>query len=186
MTACDYKKAMEAIVSSFRQGGKLLLCGNGGSAADCAHIVGELAKSFVKERPIPGEIKAAINEPWADRLQRGLPAIDLTCNNALISAVINDIDGESVYAQQVIAYGRPGDVLIGISTSGNAENVRRAMKAAQAMGMTAIALTGTGGGRLAAHCDILLDVNARVTAEVQELHMALYHQLCMDIEDAMF
>ncbi len=186
MNEQTYQQALNTLVTCFQNGHKLLLCGNGGSAADCAHILGELVKAFVKHRPLPAELKAAIGEPWADKLQRGLPAIDLTCNNALISAVINDIDGASVYAQQVMAYGQPGDVILGISTSGNAENVYRALKTARALGLTVIAMTGAAGGRIRELCDILLNVDAKETADVQQLHLALYHRLCRDVEDAMF
>lgn len=182
----EYKRALDTLLECFRGGHKLLLCGNGGSAADCAHILGELVKSFIKPRPPETSLVAAIGEPWAERLQRGLPAIDLTCNNALISAVINDIDGHSVYAQQVMAYGQPGDVLLGISTSGNAENVRRALLAARALGLNTIGLTGASGGRIRDLCDVLLNVDAAETAQVQQLHLALYHALCRDVEDAVF
>ena len=162
------------------------MCGNGGSAADCAHIVGELAKGFVSRRPLAPELRARIGKPWADGLQCGLPALDLTANCALIAAITNDIDGLSVYAQQVLAYGRPGDVLLGISTSGNSENVCRAMTTARALNMATIGLTGAGGGRMAALCDVLLDVDAVETYLVQERHLPLYHRLCMRIEQEMF
>ena len=181
-----YTQALDALIACFSAGRKLLLCGNGGSAADCAHIVGELAKGFEKTRPLAEDVQAAIGEPWAQQLQRGLPAIDLTANNALISAIINDIDGQSIYAQQVMAYGQAGDVMIGISTSGNAENVRRALVTARARGLTTIALTGAGGGKLKELCDIWLSVDATRTADVQQLHLALYHQLCRDVESALF
>ncbi len=181
-----YTQALDALIACFSGNHKLLLCGNGGSAADCAHIVGELAKGFEKTRPLAQDVQAAIGEPWTQQLQRGLPAIDLTANNALISAIINDIDGQSIYAQQVMAYGQAGDVILGISTSGNAENVRRALVTARARGLTTIALTGAGGGKLKELCDIWLSVDATRTADVQQLHLALYHQLCRDIESALF
>ena len=186
MTSRDYDAALRAITDAFRRGGKLLLCGNGGSAADCAHIVGELAKGFMSRRPLPDDVRAAIGENWAAGLQGGLPAIDLTANSALIAAICNDIDGRSAYAQQVVAYGRAGDVLMGISTSGNAENVCRALKAARALGLTTLGLTGAGGGRMAGLCDVLLDVDERETYRVQEQHLPLYHRLCMDIEAELF
>ena len=179
-------QAADMIIACFQKGGKLLLCGNGGSAADCAHITGELAKGFLKKRPLDAGILEAIREPWAEKLQQGLPALDLSANNALISAIINDIAGESVYAQQVTAYGRPGDVLLGISTSGNAENVCRAMQTARAMGLNTIALTGKGGGRMKAWADVLLNVPEEETYRVQELHLPLYHQLCILIEEKFF
>ena len=186
MTSRDYDDALRAITDAFRRGGKLLLCGNGGSAADCAHIVGELAKGFISRRPLPDDVRAAIGEDWAAGLQGGLPAIDLTANSALIAAICNDIDGRSAYAQQVVAYGRAGDVLMGISTSGNAENVCRALKTARALGLTTLGLMGAGGGRMAGLCDVLLDVDERETYRVQEQHLPLYHRLCMDIEAELF
>ena len=134
-------RAVETLTNCFRRGGKLLLCGNGGSAADCAHILGEFVKSFCKRRPLDARLKAAIGEEWAEKLQQGLPVIDLTANCALIAAVANDQDAALAYAQQVTAYGAPGDVLIGISTSGNAENVRRAVVTARAMGVYTIGMT---------------------------------------------
>ena len=182
----SFERAADMLVSCFLSGGKLLLCGNGGSAADCAHIVGELAKGFVSRRPLSAELRARIGEDWAAGLQRGLPALDLTANCALIAAITNDIDGVSAYAQQVLAYGRPGDVLLGISTSGNAENVRRALVAARALDMGTLGLTGAGGGRMAELCDVLLDVDASETYLVQERHLPLYHRLCLRIERELF
>lgn len=179
-------QAVELLVAAFRKGGKLLLCGNGGSAADCAHIAGELAKGFLLRRAPTDALTEAVAEPWAAALQEGLPAIDLTAPGALMTAIANDIGGEFVFAQQVMAYGRPGDVLLGLSTSGNAENVRRAMLVAKARGLSTIALTGAGGGKLAAVSDLLLDVDQRETYLVQQEHLSLYHALCMRIEKEMF
>ena len=179
-------QAADLICTCFENGGRLLLCGNGGSAADCAHITGELVKGFLKKRQLPQELREKIGESWADDLQGGLPAIDLTANAGLISAVINDIDGKSVYAQQVAAYGRKGDVLIGISTSGNSENVCRAMKTAKALGMTTIGMTGEKGGKMKELSDLLLNVPENETYKVQEMHLPLYHRLCILIEERMF
>ncbi|NLB90283.1 MAG: SIS domain-containing protein [Clostridiales bacterium] len=182
----NYQKALTQMIHTFAHEGKLLLCGNGGSAADCGHIVGELAKGFRKKRPMPSAFLQEMKEPWAEKLQQGLPAMDLTVNGPLISAVSNDIDSCSVYAQQVVAYGKKGDILLGISTSGNAENVLRAMKTARALGLYTIALTGKTGGKLADHCDVLLNVEEEETYLVQQAHLIVYHQLCMDIEKAFF
>lgn len=179
-------QAVDVICTCFEKGGKLLLCGNGGSAADCAHITGELVKGFLKKRQLPRELREKIGEDWADQLQGGLPAMDLTANAGLISAVINDIDGKSVYAQQVVAYGRKGDVLIGISTSGNSENVCRAMKTAKALGMTTIGMTGETGGKMKELSDILLNVPENETYKIQEKHLPMYHQMCILIEEKMF
>ena len=115
-----------------------------------------------------------------------LPAIDLTCNNALISAIANDLGGENAYAQQVMAYGRPGDVIIGISTSGNAENVCRALTTAKALGLQTVGLTGSGGGRMTALCDLLVKADASETYLVQEEHLSFYHRLCIMVENALF
>ena len=178
--------AVEMIVECFKNGGKLLICGNGGSGADSAHILGELVKGFMLRRPLNRDLIDRIGEPWAEKLQRGLPAIDLTANCALIGAVANDQDGLLPYAQQVMAYCRPNDVLIGISTSGNSENVRRAMVTAKALGGKCIALTGKTGGKLRDVADLLLNVDETETYRVQEKHLRLYHQICMRVESAMF
>lgn len=179
-------EATKTVIHCFRQGGKLLLCGNGGSAADCAHISGELLKGFLKKRPLPQSLKKLIGEAWADNLQMGLPVIDLTANSVLISAVINDLDGANVFAQQIVAYGLPGDVLLCISTSGNAENVRRAAITAKAKGLTVIGLTGVGGGKLLEICDLTVRAGHTETYRIQEEHIAFYHQLCIDVENAFF
>ncbi len=186
MTEQNYQQALNALVKCFKSGGKLLLCGNGGSSADCAHILGELVKGFMSKRPLSQDVISKIGQPWAAGLQGGLPTIDLTVNGALISAVGNDIDAVSAYAQQVVAYGREGDVIIGISTSGNAENVCRALITAKALGVITIGMTGEGGGKMASLCDILLDVDEKETYRVQEKHLPLYHRLCMDVENRMF
>ena len=178
-----FDSVVELLIRCFKSGGKLLLCGNGGSSADCAHITGELVKGFCKKRPLPDDLQKAIG---TDKLQMGLPAIDLTANCALISAVNNDLGGDLVYAQQVMAYGRPGDVLIGISTSGNAKNVAMAVKAAKALGLTTVGMTGCGGGTLESLCDIMLKSREKETYLVQEDHLMFYHRLCLRVEDALF
>ena len=180
------EQAAQLLIDCFQNGGKLLLCGHGGSSADCAHIAGELCKGFLLARAPGQAFVDAVGEPWAARLQQGLPAIDLTAPGALMTAIINDIGGEYVFAQQVMAYGRPGDVLLGISTSGNAENVRRAMLVARARGLKTIAMTGAGGGKLAGVCDLLVDTQDRQTHLVQQTHMDLYHRLCILVEEALF
>ena len=182
----NYDQALNCLIDCYRGDGKLLLCGNGGSSADSAHIAGELLKGFLKKRPLSPELRRRIGEEWALKLQAGLPAIDLTAHGALISAVANDLDAANVFAQQVIAYGRAGDVLIGISTSGNSENVLRACITARALGMKVIALTGRQGGKLREQCDILLNVDETETYKVQEKHLQLYHRLCADVEATFF
>ncbi len=175
--------AIERLIECYKGGGKLLVCGNGGSAADSAHIVGELVKGFMKKRPLPNAWREALgNAP----LQMGLPAIDLTAQGAVISAIVNDLGGESMYAQQVLAYASPGDVLIGISTSGNAQNVELAMRAAKLKGATTIGMTGRGGGKLRAVSDILIEAPESETYRVQEVQIRLYHELCARVEAAFF
>lgn len=176
-------RAVEIMIDSYRRGGKLLVCGNGGSASDSAHIVGELVKGFLKKRPLPPD--------WAETmdhlpLQMGLPAIDLTAQGAVIAAVVNDLGGELMYAQQVMAYANSGDVIIGISTSGNAENVILALRAAKMKGAICIGLTGKGGGKLKEYCDVLVESSQTETYLVQEEHIRLYHEFCARVESAFF
>ena len=176
-------EAVERLIDCFSRGGKLLVCGNGGSAADSAHIVGELVKGFLKKRPAGEAIARATG---CDRLQRGLPAIDLTAQGAVIAAIVNDLGGEYMFAQQVLAYGQPGDMLLGISTSGNARNVELAMRAAKLKGAVCVGLTGRGGGRLRELSDILIEADETETYRVQEEHIKLYHALCARVEAAFF
>ena len=176
-------RAVEIMIESYKNGGKLLVCGNGGSASDSAHIVGELVKGFLKKRPLP--------ENWNETmgklpLQMGLPAIDLTAQGAVIAAIVNDLGGELMYAQQVMAYANPGDVIIGITTSGNAQNVILAMRAAKMKGATCIGMTGKGGGKLREHCDVLVESGETETYLVQEEHIRLYHEFCARVEAAFF
>ena len=187
------EKATEAIINSYAQGGKLLVCGNGGSAADADHIVGELMKSFERKRPVNQKLKSGLEnvdasrgEYLADNLQQGLPAISLNAHSGLISAVANDIDADIVYAQQVTAYGNGGDILIGISTSGNSQNVIDALIVAKAKGLITIGLSGKTGGKMKAYCDFLINVPETRTAYVQELHLPVYHTICMVVEDYFF
>jgi D-sedoheptulose 7-phosphate isomerase len=184
--------AYELIAESYAAGGKLLLCGNGGSACDCEHIAGELMKSFLLPRP-PAEAEKDVlaelgeeGEKLARKLQRGLPALVLSGLTGLSTAFANDVDPELCYAQQAFVYARENDVLLALSTSGNARNVRFAALAAKARGAKAIALTGEGGGALAGVCDLLIGVPRRETYRVQELHLAVYHCLCMMLEAHFF
>ena len=183
MANIQLDKAIEMIIDSYKNGGKLLVCGNGGSASDSAHIVGELVKGFLKKRPLPAEWSEALD---GANLQMGLPAIDLTAQGAVIAAVVNDLGGEYMYAQQVMAYGNPGDVIIGISTSGNAQNVDIALRTARALGLVTIGLCGRSGGKMRGTCDILLNVDADETYLIQEKHLPLYHALCAGVEAHFF
>lgn len=187
------KAAAAAMISCYQNGGKLLLCGNGGSCADCDHIVGELMKGFLKKRPLRSTQKADMlhNSPLLDdallsKLQGGLPAIALPSIPALNSAFCNDVDPELIYAQSVMALGQAGDVLIAISTSGNAKNVFAAAKVAKGLGLTVIGLTGKGGGKLSEISDICIRVPETQTFKVQELHLPVYHYLCAATESHFF
>ena len=176
-------RAIEIMIDSYKNGGKLLVCGNGGSASDSAHIVGELVKGFLKKRPLPADWDEAMDHL---PLQMGLNAIDLTAQGAVIAAVVNDLGGELMYAQQVMAYANPGDVIIGITTSGNAKNVILALRAAKMKGATCIGLTGKGGGKLKQYCDVLIESSETETYKVQEEHIRLYHEFCARVEEAFF
>ena len=182
--------AGEMLTETAQAGGKYLLCGNGGSAADADHICGELAKSFCKKRPLKKELAEKLisldsksGALLAEKLQAGIPAISLNHHNALSTAFGNDVDPNLVFAQQCQVFGRPGDVFWGISTSGNAENVCHAALTAKAAGLKVLGLTGKSGGRLKPLCDICICVPRIETWEVQELHLPIYHALCLYIED---
>jgi D-sedoheptulose 7-phosphate isomerase len=193
----EITRAVEAICACHRAGGKVLVCGNGGSAADSEHIVGELAKGFVLPRAIPtedaGKLFAAAaggNEEerheLAQKLQGGVAAIALTGHPALASAIDNDTGRQMVFAQQVYVYGRPGDILIGLSTSGNSGNVVRALLVARAFGLVTIGFTGSRPARMDALCDIRLKVPAEQTHKIQELHLPVYHTICLMVEQELF
>lgn len=184
-------QACDLLENSFRSGGKLMLCGNGGSACDAEHIAGELMKSFVLERKVSEEQKAALAAAGddgilAEKLQNALPCIVLNGLPGLSSAYNNDVDGSLVYAQQAWGYTVPGDVFIGITTSGSSKNVVKAAIAAKAKGAKIIGLTGAKQGKLAPLCDVVLDVPETETYLVQELHLPLYHALCLILEERFF
>lgn len=194
LSACtqDIQAAYEALKGCYEKGGKLLTCGNGGSGADSEHIVGELMKEFIVKRPVGKDMKealAAFGEEGVllgTYLQGALPAITLTSNISLSTAFANDAVPELVFAQQVMGYGKPEDVLIGISTSGNSKNVIYAVETAKAKGMKTIGLTGQSGGRLKGLCDICICAPSSVTYEIQEYHLPIYHALCIMIEEVFF
>ncbi len=185
--------AAEIIIETYKNGGKVLVCGNGGSCSDADHIVGELMKSFEGRRPLTKELQEELvslspetGKMLAEKLQQGLPAISLTVHQSLITAIANDISGEVIYAQQVVGWGNKGDVLIGLSTSGNSQNVIDAMIVARAKGLKTIGMTGETGGKMREWSDVLLNVPQRRTAYVQELHLPVYHAICMMVEKEMF
>ena len=188
----DIAAACDTLIGAYAGGRKLLLCGNGGSAADCEHIAGELLKGFERRRPLPEEVRGRLaaqgpeGEMLAGKLQQALPAISLCGHPSLATAFANDVDATLVFAQLVAALGIAGDVLLAISTSGAAANVMHAARAARALGLGTIGLSGRGGGGLAALCDVLIDVPGESTAEVQELHVPVYHYLCRAVEAHFF
>ena len=189
----DICEMAERICQCYRRGGKLLICGNGGSASDALHIVGELMKSFVLPREIDRQLEQTLmmgNDEDAsyicENLQGALPAIALVSEAALTTAYSNDVAPDMMFAQQVLGYGVAGDVLLGISTSGNSRNVILAAKVARAKGLQTLSLTGMGGGKLKAVSDVTVAVPERETYRVQELHLPVYHALCLAIEEEFF
>lgn len=195
LTACtsDIERAFDLLVSSYRQAGKLLLCGNGGSAADCEHIVGELMKGFTLKRPVDPQFKQQLinvdsseGSYLAEHLQQALPAISLVSHSGLTTAFVNDVAADMVFAQQVYGYGDKEDIVIGISTSGNSSNVLKALKVAKAMGLKTIGLTGESGGKMKEICDVSICVPWQETLDVQERHLPIYHTLCIMLEKEFF
>ncbi|MFA6890496.1 MAG: SIS domain-containing protein, partial [Sphaerochaetaceae bacterium] len=173
------QRAYEILRNCFKQGKRLYLCGNGGSASDAEHIVGELMKGFILPRPV----HIILPE---EKLQYGLPAISLVSQSSLISAIANDNGADLVFAQQVMGYGTKGDVLWGITTSGNSPNILKAVEVAHALKMIAIGLTGKTGGKLKDMCDVCVTVPETDTYKVQELHLPVYHCICMMLEEQFF
>ncbi len=177
----------------YEHDGKLLIAGNGGSAADSEHIAGELMKRFKSPRPVTPEFAEKLKsidpvrgENLAKNLERGLMAIPLVAHEALTTAYINDVDGLGVFAQQLFGFGRQGDVFLGISTSGNSKNVMSATVVARAIGMKVIGLTGQDGGELAEAADVAVKVPEKETYMIQELHLPIYHCWCLMLEDRFF
>ena len=186
-------QAYEIMVESFANGGKLLIAGNGGSSADAEHIVGELMKSFAKKRRLSehflgelGKIDPEIAKYLSSGLQPGLPAIALSGHASLNTACMNDIDGNITFAQQLYGYGKEGDVFLGISTSGNAKNVLYASAVARVKKLKIIGLTGASGGMLKSFTDVCICVPETTTYKIQELHLPVYHLLCLMLEDYFF
>ena len=188
----DVRAAYEALHACFAKGGRVYLCGNGGSAADCEHMAGELLKCFKIKRPMPDAFKATLSaygedgEVLAENLEGGLPVVSLTGHVAFSTAFQNDNTPALVFAQQVNAYGRPGDVLVVFSTSGNSKNVVAALKTAKALGIKTVAMTGETGGELADIADIVIKAPACETYKVQEYHLPIYHAICAEAERIIF
>lgn len=186
-------ESFEIIRQCYEQGGKLLIGGNGGSCSDAEHIVGELMKGFVLPRTLDADMQKALTDvdpvfgaELAKQLQGGLPAVALSSHPALSTAFLNDVNGEMIYAQQVNALGKPGDVFLGITTSGNAKNVQYAAITAKAKGMKVIGLTGKTGGVLNTLADVNLVMPCDETYQIQELHLPVYHCLCLMVEQELF
>ena len=185
----DICEALGKMLDCYRLGGKMLICGNGGSAADAEHISGELLKGFISKREPEGEelerLTAALGES-AKKFQRGIPAIPLTSLTSVLSAFANDVEPELVFAQLTYALGKPGDALVCISTSGNSKNVVAAARVAREMKMTTVALTGKSGGELREICDVTIAAPAEETYKVQEYHLPIYHAICAELERVLF
>ena len=182
----EIRTSANLITESFSNGNKLLLCGNGGSCADCEHIAGEMVKQFAKERPLNPEIVEKLGPELSNELHGGLPALSLPSMIGFHTAFNNDNNPEFAFAQQVVAFGKANDVLWGISTSGNSKNVLHAVKTAKALGLKTIGLTGKSGGKLGQISDITIKVPADNVARIQELHLPIYHAICAFVEDKLF
>ncbi len=183
----DIKNTFDMTVECYKNGGKLLCCGNGGSAADCDHLVGELMKGFLKKRPLSETEKELFDDSFvADSLQKGLPAISLCAHTALMTAFENDASPALVFAQQVYAYAKENDVLICLSTSGNSENIVYAAKAAKAAKIKIVSITGKKQSKLSEISDICIRLPETETFKIQELTLPVYHCLAAMIEDYFF
>ena len=185
----DIEAAVEKIIESYKNGGKVLLCGNGGSASDSDHVAGELLKGFLSKRvPVGEELSRLENQLSEDaiKLQRGIPAIPLPQLSGVLSAFANDVDPSLVYAQLVYALGKKGDVLVAFSTSGNSANVVKAAKCARALGIFVISMTGKSGGKLLECSDICLRAPEAETFKIQEYHLPIYHAICAEVEYELF
>ena len=178
--------AFDAMTVAFRSGGKVLVCGNGGSASDAEHICGELLKSFRKRRALPQDVAYRIRPEIASRLEGSLPAVSLVSMSGALTAFANDVAWETAFAQQVLGLGRPCDVLVALSTSGNSANCVAAAEVMKAIGGTAVAFTGAKESRLSEVCDVAIRVPETETYKVQELHLPVYHALCAAIEEELF
>lgn len=189
----DIQSAADSMAECFKSGGKALLCGNGGSASDCLHIVGELMKCFSIERKLDEKTAGALTQKhphdvayFIEHIEGALPAIALVENSSLGTAFANDVRADLIYAQQVYGLGKPGDVLLCLSTSGNAKNAVYAAMMASAKGMKVISLTGGNGGALKGVSDVSVIAPESETYKVQEYHLPIYHALCMMLEYRFF
>ena len=179
----NIEKALDMLTDTYKNGGKVLVCGNGGSAADSEHIVGELMKGFLSKREVTDK---RIPEKLRKSLQGALPAISLPSQCAVLSAFVNDVEPDMMYAQLVYGYARENDLVIGISTSGNSKNVVNAVEVAKCVGVKTLSLTGKNESKLSELSDVTIRVPETETYKVQELHLPVYHYLCAGVEKAMF
>jgi phosphoheptose isomerase len=185
--------AFDLLVTCYSSGGKVLVCGNGGSASDAEHIVSELMKKFRIKRPVDPVLRDKLlslgydfAEQIASQLEGALPAISLVSHTSIITAIANDIGGDMIFAQQVYGYGKKGDILIGLTTSGNSGNILTAVKVARALDMQVIGFTGESGGKMKGLCNVTVCVPDSVTFQIQELHLPIYHLLCAMLEEEFF
>lgn len=185
LAACEeaIDKALQLMIETYKNGGKILICGNGGSASDSGHIVGELMKGFKLMRKVTDE---RISPDLREYLQGALPAISLCSHEGLISAFANDVKPDMVYAQQVYGYAKEGDLVIGLSTSGNSANVLNAIRVANDMGVKTIGMTGAGGGKIGEVATVTIKAPATETYKIQEYHLPIYHYLCAKTEETFF
>lgn len=181
--AGEIEKALSLMIDTYKKGGKILVCGNGGSAADADHIVGELMKGFLKKREVTDE---KIPQELREKLQGALPAISLCAHTALVTATANDNGADMIFAQQVYGYAKENDLLIAISTSGNSKNVVNAARVAKALGVKVIILTGEKGGELKSLSNVTICAPSTETYEIQEYHLPIYHYLCAKVEEEFF
>lgn len=189
----DIERTVQLLRDTFAGGGKVLICGNGGSAADTEHIVGELMKGYLSKRPIGDPLRERFRTEYGEtgdylaaHLQGALPAISLVSQVSLMTAFANDVAADMVFAQQVYGYGVQGDALIGISTSGNSINVLHALRVARVVGLKTIGFTGRSGGAMNDLCDVIVRVPWDLTADVQERQLAIYHVMCARLEEELF
>lgn len=178
--------ALEILLAAYRSGGKVLVCGNGGSASDAEHIVGELLKKFKKHRDIPEGLAAKLRPELVSRLEGSLPAVSLVSMSGIMTAFANDVAWETAFAQQVLGLAKPEDVLIALSTSGNSANCVAAAEVMKAIGGRTVAFTGEKESRLSEICDASIRVPETETYKVQELHLPVYHALCAAVEEELF
>ena len=182
----EIAKAFGLLLTCYKGGGKVLTCGNGGSAADAEHIVGELLKKFRKHRDIDSGIAAKLPPELVAKLEGALPAVSLVSMSGILTAFANDVAWETAFAQQVYGLGEPGDVLIALSTSGNSANCVNAALVAKAKGMKIVSMIGASGGRLGDLADAAIKAQETETYKIQELHLPIYHALCAALEEVLF